>query len=202
MARHDNHEATDSGWMSPRAALARFRAGEIMLAPPQLMSLIELAAHESVDAAMHPDAVRWPRRIDPRPFEHEGTRAVAYPGEGEWRTFRNEEDGRLFAFRPGEGPLYALGDGAQFAPVCAVERATAADEALVIVRHPDGGFRRFTVLKNGRGLAAAAARDISCDARARRVHARRRSGRIAGCLSGRPAAPRGLISDAALRSLS
>jgi 8-oxo-dGTP pyrophosphatase MutT (NUDIX family) len=81
VARHDNHEATDSVWMSPRAALARFRAGEIMLAPPQLMSLIELAAHDSVEAAMHPDAVRWPRRIDPRPFEHEGTRAVAYPGD-------------------------------------------------------------------------------------------------------------------------
>lgn len=81
VARHDNHEATDSVWMSPRAALARFRAGGIMLAPPQLMSLIELAAHGSVEAAMRPAATIWPRRIDPRPFEHEGTRAVAYPGD-------------------------------------------------------------------------------------------------------------------------
>ena len=81
VARHDNHEATDSVWLSPRQALARYRAGEIMLAPPQLMSLVELATHASVAAAMRPEAVMWPRCIDPHPFEHEGTRAVAYPGD-------------------------------------------------------------------------------------------------------------------------
>ena len=43
----------------------------------------------------------------------------------------------------------ALGEGAQFAPLCAVERTTSADERLVIVRHPDG-----------RGLAAADGADL------------------------------------------
>ncbi len=63
-----------------------------------------------------------------------------------------------------DGPEHiacALGEGAQFAPVCAVERATAADEALVIVRHPEGGFRRFTMLKDGRGLSAADGADLA-----------------------------------------
>lgn len=49
----------------------------------------------------------------------------------------------------------ALGQGAQFAPACAVERAGQDGEKVLVVRHPDGGFRRFLVLKDGRGLAAA-----------------------------------------------
>jgi 8-oxo-dGTP pyrophosphatase MutT (NUDIX family) len=81
VAHHDNHEATDSVWLGPRRALEMFRAGEIMLAPPQLMSLIELAPHPSMEAAMQSADRSWPRRIDPQPFEYEGARAVAYPGD-------------------------------------------------------------------------------------------------------------------------
>ena len=40
-----------------------------------------------------------------------------YPAGGEWQTFRNEEDGRLFAYRSEEGPLYVLGDGDRWAVV-------------------------------------------------------------------------------------
>lgn len=49
----------------------------------------------------------------------------------------------------------AIGKDAQFAPVCALERAERAGEQLYIVHHPDGGFRSFTVLANGAGLASA-----------------------------------------------
>ena len=49
----------------------------------------------------------------------------------------------------------ALGAGAQFAPVCRLERADRGAEKLYVVHHPDGGFRSFTVLANGAGLAAA-----------------------------------------------
>ncbi len=80
-AIHDNHEAVDSLWIAPRIALERFRSGEMKLAPPQIMSMVELARHATVDAAMHADAIHWPRLIEPMPFEHEGTRAVAYPGD-------------------------------------------------------------------------------------------------------------------------
>jgi hypothetical protein len=50
----------------------------------------------------------------------------------------------------------ALGGATTFANVCAVDRARQNDGALVlIVRHPGGAFRRFEVLKDGRGLAVA-----------------------------------------------
>lgn len=81
IARHDNHEATESVWVAPRAALAQLQARKMLLAPPQIMSLAELARHATVAAAMHADVIQWPRLIDPQPFEHEGTRAVAYPGD-------------------------------------------------------------------------------------------------------------------------
>lgn len=81
VARHDNHEATESVWLSPRAALQRYRLREIMLAAPQLMSLLELATYPSVAVAMHRDSGMWPRVIDPQPFELDGMRVVAYPGD-------------------------------------------------------------------------------------------------------------------------
>lgn len=80
-AVHDDREATDTLWVAPRRALELFCEGGILLAPPQLMSLHELSAHAGVDRALDPAVRRWPRRIDPHPFEHEGTRAVAYPGD-------------------------------------------------------------------------------------------------------------------------
>lgn len=49
----------------------------------------------------------------------------------------------------------ALGRTAQFVPVCAVDRAAQGAEKTLVVRHPDGGFRRFAVLTDGHGLAAA-----------------------------------------------
>jgi hypothetical protein len=49
----------------------------------------------------------------------------------------------------------ALAGKAQFAPDCAVERNREGDTLFLTVRHPDGGFRRFEVLKDGRGLAPA-----------------------------------------------
>jgi 8-oxo-dGTP pyrophosphatase MutT (NUDIX family) len=39
LAVHDNHEATEAVWLSPREGLRRYWDGEIDLAPPQIMSL-------------------------------------------------------------------------------------------------------------------------------------------------------------------
>lgn len=49
----------------------------------------------------------------------------------------------------------AVGQGAAFAADCLVEREVREGETLVIVRWPDGGFRRFVELSDGRGLATA-----------------------------------------------
>ena len=55
----------------------------------------------------------------------------------------------------GEHIACALAGKAEFAPACAVERNRDGDTLFLTVRHPDGGFRRFEVLKDGRGLAPA-----------------------------------------------
>ncbi|KQT32669.1 hypothetical protein ASG29_13100 [Sphingomonas sp. Leaf412] len=39
--------------------------------------------------------------------------------------------------------------------VCAVDRTQEARGLLLTVRHPDGGFRRLLVTKDGRGVVAA-----------------------------------------------
>jgi|GEM_PF-333840 len=50
----------------------------------------------------------------------------------------------------------ALNGGQEFSPFCRVQRVKQDDGSMVlVVRHPDGGFRRFLVLTDGRGLEAA-----------------------------------------------
>ncbi len=49
----------------------------------------------------------------------------------------------------------ALAGAAAFARDCAVERSREDGGLFLVVRHPDGGFRRFEVLTDGHGLAAA-----------------------------------------------
>lgn len=49
----------------------------------------------------------------------------------------------------------ALAGAQDFKPVCAVERARQDDKLQLIVRHPDGAFRRFDVLGGGQGLAVS-----------------------------------------------
>lgn len=55
----------------------------------------------------------------------------------------------------GEAISCALGGAAELKPVCAVERDRQGDTLFLVVHHPNGGFRRFEVLKDGRGLAVA-----------------------------------------------
>jgi len=49
----------------------------------------------------------------------------------------------------------AIGRGADWRRDCLAERSEGEDGAMLTLRHPDGGFRRFNVLTNGRGLASA-----------------------------------------------
>ncbi len=46
----------------------------------------------------------------------------------------------------------ALGSAAEFADDCLVERSDVENTRIVTVRHPDGGFRRFEQVADGRGL--------------------------------------------------
>lgn len=49
----------------------------------------------------------------------------------------------------------ALGGAAGFADDCTMERVERDGESLLIVRHPDGSFRRFALGIPGRGLVTA-----------------------------------------------
>lgn len=80
-ATHDNHEATESTWLSPRDALQQYWNRTIELAPPQIMSLVHLARHDSVASVLAQARGRLPPLIQPEPFELDGTRVLCYPGD-------------------------------------------------------------------------------------------------------------------------
>lgn len=80
-ATHDNHEATESVWLSPRAALQQYWDRGIELAPPQIMSLAHLARHESVASVLAQARAQRPPLIQPEPFDQDGMRVVCYPGD-------------------------------------------------------------------------------------------------------------------------
>lgn len=80
-ARHDNHEATGSFWLRPRVVLEQYWAGEINLAPAQIMSMAALARHPHLADVLAAARGRRPPVIQPEPFTHEQGRAIAFPGD-------------------------------------------------------------------------------------------------------------------------
>ncbi len=67
-----------------------------------------------------------------------------------------EAEERAAAQAPDDGKIEcAINGDADFTNGCETERLSGEDGVTLIVRHPDGGFRRFNVLTDGRGLAAA-----------------------------------------------
>jgi 8-oxo-dGTP pyrophosphatase MutT (NUDIX family) len=81
LARHDDHETTASIWLSPRGALQQYWAGQIELAPPQIMSLAHLSHHADVRSVLAAARARLPPVIRPEPFDHDGVRVICYPGD-------------------------------------------------------------------------------------------------------------------------
>lgn len=56
----------------------------------------------------------------------------------------------------GDGKIECAIDGASdFTRDCYTERLVGENGVTMIIRHPDGGFRRFNVLTDGHGLEAA-----------------------------------------------
>lgn len=78
---HDNHEAVESVWVKPRAALAAYWSGTMALAPPQIMSLAHLVRHGSAGSVLQEARRRGPMLIEPHTCEIEGLRVVCYPGD-------------------------------------------------------------------------------------------------------------------------
>lgn len=87
---HDEHEATESLWLPPRAALRQYWDGAIELAPPQIMSLAHLARHTSVESVFAAARARRPPCIRPQPNDVEGVRVLCYPGDP-WHPEREQQ---------------------------------------------------------------------------------------------------------------
>lgn len=67
---------------------------------------------------------------------------------------RQSEEGAA----PGDGGeriACALAGARDLTPTCAVDRSEVDGTLTLIVRHPDGAFRRFAVVTDGRGLVVA-----------------------------------------------
>jgi 8-oxo-dGTP pyrophosphatase MutT (NUDIX family) len=80
-AEHCLVETTEAVWLSPRAGLEHFWAGEIDLAPPQIMTLSHFHRLASVEQLMQAASSRPPALIEPEPFDEEGCRVICYPGD-------------------------------------------------------------------------------------------------------------------------
>jgi len=112
-ARHDNHEATEAVWLTPREGLQRYWDGAIDLAPPQIMSLAQLARLDSAQQALAWARSRPPALVEPEPFDEDGRRVICYPGDPRHSIARPVWDGptrlthRNRRFEP-EGGLAAL----------------------------------------------------------------------------------------------
>ena len=114
-ALHDDHEATETVWLSPAQALRQYWDNQIEMAPPQILTLSQLAHFADVAAVLTTARSRPPALIEPSPFDQEGQRVICYPGdprhpvaERAWPgptrlTFRNarfEPEGGLAALLP------------------------------------------------------------------------------------------------------
>lgn len=81
LARHDEHEATEGVWLSPRAALRAYWEARIELAPPQILSLNHLARHRTAASVVEAAQARRPPCIRPEPRDMDGARVLCYPGD-------------------------------------------------------------------------------------------------------------------------
>lgn len=67
-----------------------------------------------------------------------------------------EAEERAAANAPDDGRIECAVSGeTNFTRGCETERLSGESGTTLIIRHPDGGFRRFNVLTDGRGLEAA-----------------------------------------------
>ncbi len=81
----------------------------------------------------------------------------------------NEDNERNLAAAEKEAEVAAQSDGKvecalagakTYARTCQTERIKSEKEEMLVIRHADGGFRRFKVLQDGRGLAPADGFDV------------------------------------------
>ena len=80
-AQHDDHEVTETVWLTPESALRQYWSGELGLVPAQILSLSQLVRHPTAADVMNTASARRPLLVEPESFLHEGVRTVCYPGD-------------------------------------------------------------------------------------------------------------------------
>jgi 8-oxo-dGTP pyrophosphatase MutT (NUDIX family) len=103
---HDQVEMTASLWVSPAAALEEQAAGRIMLVPPTLKTMEELAAHASVDTLCAQAGSRDIRPILPQRYQSAQGFGVILPHDPEYTLEAYKQP-----YRPGEPSRVLMIDG-------------------------------------------------------------------------------------------
>lgn len=91
---------------------------------------------------------------NPSASDNDSSGDVAAPATDDASMRAAEKEAALQAAEDGRIDC-ALAGATEFSRNCEVERVSDDDGQILIVRHPDGGFRRFRVLTDGRGLELA-----------------------------------------------
>lgn len=82
-AAHDGTEATDSQWITPGKALQHYQELKIVLAPPQIMSLIALSTFTNVAECLKHASQTPAYSIKPQVIKTDDSRTLIYPGDPE-----------------------------------------------------------------------------------------------------------------------
>ena len=80
-AVHDGTEATDSQWATAAQALQDYTDGRIVLAPPQIMSLLALGSFNTVQECLEHAKRTEAYKIQPQVIKDGDNRTLIYPGD-------------------------------------------------------------------------------------------------------------------------
>jgi len=80
---HDDVEAVDSLWLSPREALLKYWDRGISMAPPQIMTLVNLLPYSDCASVLRAALARKPSTVMPEAFDADGLRHICYPGDSQ-----------------------------------------------------------------------------------------------------------------------
>ena len=79
--QHDDHEVTETVWLTPEAGLRQYWSGEIGLVPAQILSLSQLVRYTTAADVMRAASARPPPLIAPEAIEQAAERTICYPGD-------------------------------------------------------------------------------------------------------------------------
>jgi 8-oxo-dGTP pyrophosphatase MutT (NUDIX family) len=75
----DGTETVSCGWFTPRAALAAYQGGRIVLIPPTVRTLDDLSRFSSIDAVLEDAARRIVRAVTPELVQAGSLTGISYP---------------------------------------------------------------------------------------------------------------------------